>query len=144
MAEMTPPPKAPSVAVIGLSGVRLYARDPVALARWYSTHLGLGMQPEDDGPSGCFHSFEGAAAASSGSSEAPSWGVISSELGAPVPDERCLVGYRVIDLDASLAALKAGGVEFEGPVDCDHGRYAWLRDPEGNPVELYEARSPSG
>jgi len=144
MAEMIPPPQARSVAVIGLSGVRLYARDPVALARWYSTHLGLGMQSEEGGSSGCFHSFDAAATANSGSAEAPSWGVIPSETGAAVPDERCLVGYRVLDLDASLAALKAGGVEFEGPVECDHGRYAWLRDPEGNPVELYEARSPSG
>ena len=49
------------------------------------------------------------------------------------------VNFRVRDLDAMVAQLRAAGVEVE--VDTEvypNGRFAQLRDPEGNAVQLWE------
>jgi predicted enzyme related to lactoylglutathione lyase len=47
--------------------------------------------------------------------------------------------FRVRDLDAMLAQLRAMGAEVEDKVeDYDYGRFGWVRDPEGNRVELWQ------
>jgi predicted enzyme related to lactoylglutathione lyase len=50
-----------------------------------------------------------------------------------------MINYRVDDLDALLAALKEEGVEIDPKrEDYDYGRFAWIMDPEGNRIELWE------
>jgi len=56
-----------------------------------------------------------------------------------------VVGYKHISLlvdsvDAEYARLKTLGVEFTmGPTDAESGlRLAFLRDPDGNPIELLQ------
>jgi predicted enzyme related to lactoylglutathione lyase len=50
-----------------------------------------------------------------------------------------MVNYRVEDLDAMLQALASEGVWID-PKRKDHpyGRFAWIRDPEGNRIELWQ------
>jgi len=50
-----------------------------------------------------------------------------------------MVNFRVRDLDAMVAQLRAAGIAIE--VDAQqypNGRFARLHDPEGNPVELWQ------
>ena len=50
-----------------------------------------------------------------------------------------MVNFRVRDLDAMVAQLRAVGISVE--VDQQHypnGRFARLNDPEGNPIQLWE------
>jgi predicted enzyme related to lactoylglutathione lyase len=49
-----------------------------------------------------------------------------------------MINYLVDDLDALLAALKEEGVQVAHREDYDYGRFAWIMDPEGNRVELWE------
>ncbi len=50
-----------------------------------------------------------------------------------------MVNYRVDDLDALLAVLREEGVEIdEKREDSEYGRFAWIMDPEGNRIELWE------
>ena len=50
-----------------------------------------------------------------------------------------MLNYRVDDLDALLARLRAEGVQVdERRDDGEFGRFAWVMDPEGNRVELWE------
>jgi glyoxylase I family protein len=49
----------------------------------------------------------------------------------------------VEDLDDTVAALRAGGVEVSDPRPVGSSRQAFLSDPSGNLVELHEAR-PTG
>ena len=55
-----------------------------------------------------------------------------------------MVNYRVRNLDAMLAQLRAAGVQVEDKVEDygDMGRFGWATDPEGNRFELWEPRSP--
>ena len=54
-------------------------------------------------------------------------------------DSSFMINYRVDDLVALLAQLRTDGVEiFKGPESHENGKFAWIMDPEGNKVELWE------
>jgi len=51
-----------------------------------------------------------------------------------------MINYLVEDLDALLEVLKEEGVEIDPHrEDYDYRRFAWIMDPEGNRIELWEA-----
>ena len=50
-----------------------------------------------------------------------------------------MINYRVDDLDALLAQLRAADVPVvKGPESHENGKFAWIMDPEGNKVELWQ------
>jgi predicted enzyme related to lactoylglutathione lyase len=53
-----------------------------------------------------------------------------------------MVNYRVADMDALLISLQEEGVEILGREDYEYGRFAWIMDPGGNRVELWEPPRP--
>ena len=58
-----------------------------------------------------------------------------------------MVNYRVDDLHALLAALRAEGCEVDAKVDeSEYGKFGWVMDPEGNRIELWQppAGAPPG
>ncbi|MFN0113156.1 MAG: VOC family protein [Paracoccaceae bacterium] len=122
--------------VTGIGGIFFKAKgDPKALAAWYRDLLGLPFQawggavlnwPEDgneDGGLTVWHLADP-----------------GSDWFAP-SDAPFMVNYRVDDLDAIAARLAAGGFPLlKGPEAHENGRFAWVIDPEGNKVELWEPR----
>nr|WP_133477619.1 VOC family protein [Lysobacter segetis] len=118
--------------VTGIGGVFFKARDPAALAAWYRDALGLDVQPW------------GGAALRWGTPENPSgttaWSLFAADTPHFEPSTAAfMVNYRVDDLDALLQRLRADGCTVvDGPDASDYGRFAWVLDPEGNKVELWE------
>lgn len=113
--------------VTGIGGVFLRARDPAALAAWYAEHLGLEVE-----------GWGGAVLRSAGG-ETLVWAPFPADTGYfGRPDQQAMVNYRVRDLDAMLARLRAAGVEVEGPQEVENGRFGWGTDPEGNRFELWQ------
>ena len=54
-------------------------------------------------------------------------------------DSSFMVNYRVDDLDALIAQLRTAGIETIGdPQSDENGKFAWIMDPDGNKVELWE------
>jgi len=50
-----------------------------------------------------------------------------------------MINYRVKDLDRLLEALRAEGVDVDRDIEeSKYGRFGWVRDPEGNRIELWE------
>ncbi len=50
-----------------------------------------------------------------------------------------MINYRVDDMDELLAQLKQNGVEIvKGPDAEENGKFAWIMDPDGNKIELWE------
>lgn len=50
-----------------------------------------------------------------------------------------MLNCRVDDLDGLIARLRAEGVEISDERHQDeNGRFAWITDPEGNRIELWE------
>lgn len=118
--------------VHGVGGVFLKARDPKALAAWYRDNLGVPVAP------GQTHG----AFASAGGEELTIWSAFptdSTYLGTE--SARFMVNYRVKNLDAMLAQLRAAGAQVDEHVDdSDYGRFGWATDPEGNRFELWEPK----
>jgi predicted enzyme related to lactoylglutathione lyase len=113
--------------VTGIGGVFLRSRDPAALAAWYAEQLGLDVED--------WHG----AVISYGGGESLVWAAFPAEteyFGRL--DQQAMVNYRVADLDAMLAQLRAAGVETEGPEETENGRFGWGTDPEGNRFELWQ------
>ena len=54
-----------------------------------------------------------------------------------------MINYRVDNLDELLDQLKQNGVEIvKGPESAENGKFAWIMDPDGNKVELWEPMIP--
>jgi len=52
-----------------------------------------------------------------------------------------MINYAVDDMDALLARLQSKGVTLLKRDDSDpNGRFAWILDPEGNKIELWEPK----
>jgi predicted enzyme related to lactoylglutathione lyase len=118
--------------VLGMGGVFFKSRDPQALAAWYREHLGL---PIDVG-----HTY--GTLSSSAPAEQTVWSAFPADTeyfgSGPAP---FMFNYRVRNLDAMLAQLRAAGAQVDDRVeDYDYGRFGWASDPEGNRFELWEPR----
>jgi predicted enzyme related to lactoylglutathione lyase len=121
--------------VTGIGGIFFKARDPEALRAWYQRHLGIDVQP-----------WGGAAFHWTGSGRTePDGGVTvwnimpaSSTYLDPSPAP-FMVNYRVDDLDALLAKLRAEGCAVDDKVErSDYGAFGWVMDPEGHRIELWQ------
>src|SRR3954453_21437483 len=112
--------------VLGIGGTLMWAADPAALSAWYRECLGFdvderGLWHQDAGPT-VFAAFE---------ADTDYFGSRTQQV---------MLNFRVVDLDAMLAQLRARGAdvaeesqEMEGV-----GRFGWVTDPEGNRIELWE------
>jgi predicted enzyme related to lactoylglutathione lyase len=114
-------------AVDGVGGVFFRASDPDALRGWYAEHLGIDM--EDFGT--VFTSKDG---------DQTVWAPFPADTGYfGSAEQQLMVNFRVRDLDAMLAQLRAAGVEVDERVEVlEFGRFAWAVDLEGNRFELWE------
>lgn len=115
--------------VTGIGGFFFRSHDPQALARWYEQHLGINLVPT---------SYDG-----------DPW---RTEAGvtvfAPFPqdtkmfgraEQQWMINFRVANLEAMTEQLRAAGIEVEvDPERYPNGYFATLRDPEGNPIQLWE------
>lgn len=120
--------------ITGIGGVFFKSRkDHKALAAWYQRHLGLAL--EEWG--GAILRWPNDKAEDKGLTV---WNVAEKDSRWFSPsDSSFMINYRVDDLDALIAGLKAGGVEIiQGPESHENGKFAWIMDPEGNKVELWE------
>jgi len=126
-------PAEPAGHVTGVGGVFFKAKDPKALAAWYHNVLGLSMEAW------------GGAALRYDAPKHPSvliWNAFPASTNYFAPSNSAfMINYAVDDMDALLARLRAKGVEILKREDDDpNGRFAWILDPEGNKIELWEPK----
>lgn len=121
--------------VTGIGGVFFKSDDPEKLYRWYEKHLGVMREPNGQGVA--FHWRDADDSEKKGFT---AWSIFprESKYFDPSPAGH-MINYRVEDLDALLEVLKEEGVEIDPHrEDYDYGRFAWITDPEGNRIELWE------
>lgn len=120
--------------VSGIGGVFFKADNPEELAQWYEKHLGVLPVPQsydalpwmqEAGPT-VFAPFE----------------QTTDYFGRD--EQKWMINFRVNDLDAMVKQLTDAGIDVAvNEEDYPNGRFAQLRDPEGNPVELWEPKAVS-
>jgi predicted enzyme related to lactoylglutathione lyase len=121
--------------VTGIGGIFFKARDPVTLRAWYQEHLGIDVQ-EWGGAAFTWTDAEGKPTAGT-----TVWTISEAESNYFAPSTASfMVNYRVADLQALVAALKAEGCHvLEKIEESEYGKFAWVMDPEGNKVELWQS-----
>ena len=120
--------------VTGIGGVFFKVKDPKGMIAWYRTNLGIQSEggyadftwrdkdhPEDLGHT-AWRIFP---------TNTTCFGQSSSSL---------MINYRVANLDRMLEQLRQSGVKIEKVEDYAYGRWAWIMDPEGNRIELWEPK----
>ena len=120
--------------ITGIGGVFFKSRnDKAALATWYQKHLGLPLE----GFGGAVLRWPDDKAEDGGLTV---WHVAEKESQWFAPsDSSFMINYRVDNLEEMIAQLRAGGVEIVGgPESHENGKFAWVMDPDGNKVELWE------
>ncbi len=126
--------------VIGVGGVFFLCKDPDATKAWYKDVLGL----EESEYGGFAFSHE----KSGGQFPKGAMTIFApfkadSDYFKP-SDQSMMFNLMVDDLDAVLARIKTAGVELtQPPEDYDYGKFAWVMDPDGRKVELWQPIEPN-
>jgi predicted enzyme related to lactoylglutathione lyase len=123
--------------VTGIGGVFFLSRgEGRALAEWYAEHLGVRL--EDFG--GAVLPWNQDVADDGGVTV---WSVADHDSEWFSPSRSAfMINYRVDDLGAMIGQLSAAGIEIlQGPEYHENGVFAWIMDPEGNKIELWEPKA---
>jgi len=120
--------------VTGIGGIFFNAKDAPSLQVWYKRHLGIDVQVWG-GTAFTWTDAKGVPVAGS-----TAWSITSQDSDLFSPSSAgFMVNYRVDDLRALIKVLKEEGCtvldKFE---ESDFGKFAWIIDPEGNKVELWQ------
>ena len=111
--------------ITGIGGVFFKAEDADALRRWYQEKLGIDVDP----------SYGGAQFGDT------VWSIFpASSKGFDPSSKPYMINYRVRNLDAMLAQLRAKGADVAAETQDMEGvgRFSWVTDPEGNRIELWQ------
>ncbi|MET0591154.1 MAG: VOC family protein [Polyangiaceae bacterium] len=120
--------------VTGIGGVFFKSKsDHTALAAWYARHLGIALEPW------------GGAILKWPEDKAEDRGLTVWHVAEPNTEwfspstSSFMINYRVDDLDELVAELRRNGVAIvKGPESHENGKFAWILDPDGNKIELWQ------
>ena len=120
--------------ITGIGGVFFKSTgDHKKLADWYRQNLGLQLEP-----------WGGAALKwpddTSADKGVTAWHVAPRDTKWFSPSTAgFMINYRIDNMAEVLAQLKRNGVEIlQGPESHENGKFAWVLDPDGNKIELWE------
>jgi len=114
---------------VGVGGVFLKFKDPAVLSAWYAQHLGI--EPGEGGSL----MFQGPE--SLGTCVFGCFPKSTSYFGGG--EQEFMLNFRVDDLDRLLENLTEAGVRIDpARENYSYGKFAWIWDPEGNRIELWE------
>jgi catechol 2,3-dioxygenase-like lactoylglutathione lyase family enzyme len=124
----------PAGHITGVGGVFVKSKDPKALARWYRDVLGVPLQSWG----GATFSYD-----APGHPPVVTWNAFPSTTHYMDPSTAdFMLDFAVDDLDAYLAPLKAKGVTIlKREDDGATGKFAWILDPEGAKIELWQPQA---
>lgn len=120
--------------VTGIGGIFFKASNPDSLRAWYRQHLGIEVETwggfafkwrTDQNPDG---------------SGTTVWNIFKTNTKYFNPSQSTfMINYRVEDLHALVKVLKEEGCNVLEKIDeSEYGKFAWVNDPEGNKVELWQ------
>jgi D-3-phosphoglycerate dehydrogenase len=117
--------------VTGVGGIFFKSNAPKELVEWYGKHLGL----ETDAYGSTFWWKD-----KEGKDCSTQWSPFAADTEYFQPSSKDFMqNFRVDNLDGILEKLKAAGVATVGERQSfEYGKFAWILDPEGNKIELWE------
>jgi predicted enzyme related to lactoylglutathione lyase len=133
-ASVMAPEQSAAPGVTGIGGVFFKSDDPTALREWYRTHLGL------DSSEWGGYAFQWDVRGRSDEIGYTIWTPFPQATDYFSPGEQSfMVNYRVTDLAGLMEGLREAGAEIAGEIEqYPNGAFAWVLDPEGRKIELWE------
>lgn len=128
--------KSDMAKVTGIGGIFFLAKDSnEKLAKWYQEHLGILLEEWGGG----ILQWQNDNAEDGGSTV---WNIAEADSEWFAPSKsRFMINYRVDDLEKLIEQLSSANIEvLKGPEYHENGVFAWLMDPEGNKIELWEPK----
>lgn len=120
--------------ITGIGGIFFKSTtDHKELSAWYAKHLGLEMEPWG----GAILRWPNDTAEDGGLTV---WNAAAKDTKWFSPsDSSFMINYRIDNMDEMVAQLNADGIEIiQGPESHENGKFAWIMDPDGNKIELWE------
>jgi len=119
--------------VTGIGGIFFKAKDPDKLREWYRQHLGI----DSESWGGFAFQWNNDPRPDGGNTV---WSIFSDATKYFDPSQKpFMINFRVADLHALLAQLRAESVEVDPKTEeSEFGKFGWVMDPEGNRIELWE------
>jgi len=123
--------------ILGIGGIFFKSANQKQTQEWYAKQLGLvdgghgAMLPwrEKDNPA---------------SEHVTVWNVFPGNTTYVEPSSASfMLNYIVDDMDALLDRMAKDGVRIVKREDASYGRFAWILDPDGNKIELWQPLNPS-
>lgn len=123
--------------VTGIGGIFIKAQNPDAMAAWYRDHLGIATK---DG----YTDFQWREKENPEKIGQTLWSLFPADTEYFKPSAApFMINFRVADLEKMIEQLRKNGIAVEAVQDFDYGRFAWVMDPEGNRIELWEPKGPA-
>jgi catechol 2,3-dioxygenase-like lactoylglutathione lyase family enzyme len=119
--------------ILGIGGILFKSADAKQAREWYGKHLGLA----DKGEGAILPWLD---KGEPHTERMTVWGVFPATTKYFDPGKGSfMVNYIVDDLDALLERLKGEGVKIDPKRQNEaYGRFAWIYDPDGNKIELWQ------
>jgi len=115
-----------------VGAVIIYANDPKALNEWYRAVLGIVT--EFSGQEGCYHAFF----TDPETGRKTPFGLMPAKRHLSAEHRAVMVNYQVDDFQSFVDEIKQKGVAVEDTSQGEYGKFAHIKDPEGNPIEIWQ------
>lgn len=112
--------------VTGIGGLFFRTKDTAAMTAWYKKYFGINpvgsseVWKQEAGPT-VFAPFK---------ADTKYFG----------ENQQFMINFRVEGIEELVAAMQQDGVKTDEKIEeMSYGKFAWVYDPEGNKIELWEA-----
>jgi catechol 2,3-dioxygenase-like lactoylglutathione lyase family enzyme len=121
----------------GIGGVFLFSNQPKRLADWYRDNLGIRYSESPD-QSSIYKSFSHRDLTDASLERTTTWAILPTDEDVKGKPRTGQINYRVKNMAEILSHLRAKGVMIDKAEDSEYGKFAWVTDPDGNKIELFE------
>ena len=123
----------------GIGGVFLFSNNPKQLAEWYRDCLGIAAAGEDEECNSVYALFDSRDIEKPEIKRTMAWAIKRTDQDIKDKPRTGQINYRVKNMGEALSHLKSKGVAIEKTAEYPgYGNFAWLKDPDGNKIELWE------
>ncbi len=121
----------------GIGGAFLFSNNPKQLAEWYRDNLGISCHESPDCKS-FYATFEYRDFTDPSVKRTTAWAILSTANDISGKPRTGQINYRVKSMAETLAHLQSKDVAIDKSEDYEYGKFAWVTDPDGNKIELWE------
>ena len=123
----------------GIGGAFLFSNDVKRLATWYRDYLGIVPAGEDAECNSIYATFDYRDHENPEITRTIAWSIMPTKEDIKDKPRTGKINYTVKSMAEALSQLKSKGVAIEKTEEYPGmGSFAWLKDPDGNSIELWE------